>query len=68
MYLFPVDQYLRYEGADAVDHLLEERGRVPDGAPVAGGTGLAVQKLKPLGHWMEKEIALLHVAYTYCII
>ena len=45
-YHFAVDEYLRDVGAEAVDHLLEERGGVADGGPVTHGPHVAVQQLQ----------------------
>ena len=44
-YHFAVDEYLRDVGAEAVDHLFEERGGVADGGPVTHGTHVPVQQL-----------------------
>ena len=53
-YHFAVDEYLRDVGAEAVDHLLEERGGVAHGGPVAHGPHVAVkQRQAVVNCWLE---------------
>ena len=48
--LLPVDKDLGDERADAVDHLLEQRGRVSNRGPVSEGSGLAIELLQMNTH------------------
>ena len=53
--LLAVDEDLGDEGADAVDHLLEQRGRVSNRGPVPQSSGLAVELLQKSAHCNSRQ-------------
>ena len=53
--LLAVDEDLSDEGADAVDHLLEQRGRVSNRGPVSQSSGLAVELLQKSAHCNSRQ-------------